>query len=258
MTLRGIIFDLGGTLLNYHPPGAHPQTGWQAMEDAGSDGLHAFLAGQGFAIPPVDQARAINFAVAERHWRRVGQMEPVNPQLGPILREVMAAWGVPAAALSDGLVDQAMAAYVAPVQAFVAPLEGARETLIAVRQKGLQTGLISNTVWPGRFHQQDLARWGLAEYLECTFFSADVAAWKPAPAIFQMALRALGLQPEEAAYVGDHPYFDVYGAQQAGLKGIWMWSGAWEKMPPADHPIVPDATLKRLPDLLAAIEPWLS
>jgi len=257
VTLRGVIFDMGGTLLNYHPPGADARSGWQAMENMGAEGLYGFLRERGYDLPPPDEARTASFAVMERHWRRVARGEPVNPQLGPMLREVMAAWGIPEKAMADGLVDDAMAAYVAPVQAFVTPLEGAQETLEALQARGLRLGLISNTVWPGAFHLADLDRWGLTPYLECTLFSADVGLWKPDRRIFHMALEALDLAADEAAYVGDHPYFDVYGAQQAGLKGIWLRSDEWEDWKPQGLTIAPDATLSSLPELPDAIAPWL-
>lgn len=258
MALRGVIFDMGGTLLNYHPPGASQQNGWQEMESMGALALHAFLAGQGYQLPPADDACALNFAVMAESWRRVGQGEAGNPQLGPLLRQTMAAWGLPEEALGDGLVEAAMAAYVTPIQAVVAPVARARETLAALRANGLHLGLVSNTVWPGAFHLADLERWNLADYLECAFFSADIGHWKPNPAIFEKALTALSLQPEEAAYVGDNLYQDVYGAQEAGMKGIWLWSAAWAGFGPPDLTITPDATIQALSDLLDGLEPWLS
>lgn len=257
MPLRGVIFDMGGTLLSYHPPDAAPQRGWEEMEALGAVALRTFLEERGFAVPSAEDARARNFAIMERYWRQMGRGEPVNPQLGVMLHEVMADWGVPADALQDGLITEAQAAYVAPVQAIVRPLEGAAETLAALRARGLRIGLFSNTVWPGTFHMADLAHWGLAEYLECALFSADVAAWKPAARVFEMSLQALDLRPEEAVYVGDHPYFDVYGAQQAGLRGVWIRSAEWALHQQLGIDIVPDATLERLPDLLTMVEPWL-
>ncbi len=48
MPLRGVIFDMGGTLLDYHPPGA----GWRGMEDLGAAGVYTFLHERGYALPP--------------------------------------------------------------------------------------------------------------------------------------------------------------------------------------------------------------
>ena len=42
----------------------------------------------------------------------------------------------------------------------------------------------------------------------------------PAPAIFETALRALGLPAEETAFVGDDGERDVAGAAKLGLQAI--------------------------------------
>jgi len=67
MALRGVIFDMGGTLLDYHPPDAAPRQGWRAMEDSGADALHAWLAAQGIALPALGEALDASFVIVERH-----------------------------------------------------------------------------------------------------------------------------------------------------------------------------------------------
>ena len=255
MPLRGIIFDMGGTLLSYHPPHADPQHGWEGMEALGADGLRRFLLERGYPIPTPEDARARNFAIMERHWRQIGRGQDANPRLEDMLAEVLQDWGIPVASVPNDLLNEAVAAYVAPVQAIVRPLPGAMSLLAGLQSRGLRLGLFSNTVWPGVYHMADLDRFGLAHFLECAFFSADVAAWKPAATVFEMTLAALDLRPEEAIYVGDHPYFDVYGAQQAGLRGVWIRSAEWQLRLP-DLEITPDAIIEHLPDLLDVIEPW--
>jgi len=51
-------------------------------------------------------------------------------------------------------------------------------------------------------------------------YSADCDFQKPHPAIFREALRRLGGEAEEAAFVGDRLVNDVAGAQGVGMKGI--------------------------------------
>ena len=46
----------------------------------------------------------------------------------------------------------------------------------------------------------------------------DSGERKPSEKPFQMALNALGLQPDESIMVGDWPERDVVGAQQIGMK----------------------------------------
>jgi len=40
---------------------------------------------------------------------------------------------------------------------------------------------------------------------------------KPDPQIFRIALERSGVAPEHAVYVGDHPFFDVDAAREAGM-----------------------------------------
>lgn len=261
MTIRGIIFDMGGTLLDYHPPNAAPKQGWQQMENTGALALRAFLIKQGYNVPATEYALDLNFQVMTRHWRRIGEGETDNIRLGDMLCEVLSAWGLPPGVEQGDLLSEAQAIYTAPVQdTVVRPMAGAQDMLTAIQAAGFRVGLFSNTAWPGHFHEADLKRWGLWRYLECAFFSADVGVWKPRSGAFQLALDALGLTPAETVYVGDHPYFDVHGAQQAGLKAIWIRSDEWED--PAQLSaqfgltITPDATIEQLADLPPLLAAW--
>jgi putative hydrolase of the HAD superfamily len=53
--------------------------------------------------------------------------------------------------------------------------------------------------------------------VDAIFDSAVVGLTKPDPAIFEMALAALGVEAGRSVYVGDSLYYDVDGAKAAGL-----------------------------------------
>jgi putative hydrolase of the HAD superfamily len=63
---------------------------------------------------------------------------------------------------------------------------------------------------------------GLDPYLGSMIDSQQLGIEKPAPEIFQAALRQLGAQPEETAFVGDSLRRDREGARNAGLHFIWV------------------------------------
>jgi putative hydrolase of the HAD superfamily len=123
-----------------------------------------------------------------------------------------------------------------------------RPTLEILRDWGLKLGLVSNTSWPAAAHDPDLERLGIIDLLPCRFYSCEVGWEKPAPQIFRAALECLALPPQEVAFVGDFLRYDVKGAQNVGMKGIWKQVA---NRPPDldDSSIVPDATIARIGEL---------
>jgi putative hydrolase of the HAD superfamily len=80
---------------------------------------------------------------------------------------------------------------------------------------GFRLGVVSNANGTVR---AKLGRVGLARFFEVIVDSHDEGVEKPDPRIFQLALRRMGVEPAEAAYVGDLYHVDVVGAQAAGLR----------------------------------------
>lgn len=62
----------------------------------------------------------------------------------------------------------------------------------------------------------------LAQYFDTILISGEVGVGKPDCRIFRMALDALAASPSETVMVGDSLTRDILGAQQAGLKGMWL------------------------------------
>jgi FMN phosphatase YigB (HAD superfamily) len=56
-------------------------------------------------------------------------------------------------------------------------------------------------------------------------FCVDVGWRKPHRAPFDKALELLGVRANHAAFVGDHPEWDVNGARQVGLHPILLAPG---------------------------------
>lgn len=248
MPLRGVIFDMGGTLLHYTAPG----TTWQDAETTGARGIYRYLESAGFALPPEDDSLDGAWRYTIGVWTRLDDFAPQDLKLHALVAELLRQWGVTSP--SPDTVNGAVEAYMAAIQNHVVPLDGAVDTLRALRDNGLRVGLISNTFWPSAAHHYDLERHGLMPYLEHMVFSAEVEMWKPHAAVFQLGLDALNLQPEETAYVGDSLFFDVWGAQRAGLRSVWIEQPhGWL---PDGIEVTPDATISTLPALLDIVQKW--
>jgi HAD superfamily hydrolase (TIGR01509 family) len=126
------------------------------------------------------------------------------------------------------------------------PVEGARDVLERVRERGLDVALISN------FDHTPAADWilegtGLGDLIEKRVISEAVGVRKPDARIFHEALGHFDVAPDECVHVGDQPRADAWGAGQLGLRTVWI-SRRTEPYPEAEHP--PTLTVTRLADLL--------
>lgn len=90
-------------------------------------------------------------------------------------------------------------------------------TLHSLRSAGLKLAVVSN--WSQRLEGL-LIQLGLRPWFDALAISACVGADKPEPELFQHALRALDVEPEQAVHVGDRWDLDVLGARSAGLTGL--------------------------------------
>jgi putative hydrolase of the HAD superfamily len=107
----------------------------------------------------------------------------------------------------------------------------AQAALALARRSGLATAVISNS---NGTVAETLDALGLARHLDFVIDSSQVGVEKPDPRIFRLALTRAGVEPAQAAYVGDLYSIDVLGARAAGLHAILMDPGrCW---PPRDCP----------------------
>ncbi len=99
---------------------------------------------------------------------------------------------------------------------------GTAEALARLRAAGLRLGVVSNS--DGRV-EMALEAAGLRHYFDVVVDSALAGVEKPDPAIFLAALEALGVQADEALYVGDLYEVDVLGARSAGMEAVLLCPG---------------------------------
>jgi HAD superfamily hydrolase (TIGR01509 family) len=107
----------------------------------------------------------------------------------------------------------------------IAPLPGARDLLVAIKERGHRLVLASS----GRQRHVDFALDLLdaRDLADDWTSSADADATKPAPDLLQVALKKLGAsQDAPSVMIGDTP-FDVEAAKQAGMPAIVVRSGGF-------------------------------
>jgi HAD superfamily hydrolase (TIGR01509 family) len=99
---------------------------------------------------------------------------------------------------------------------------GARRLILRALKIG-KVGLISNFTYAPVIYNS-LKKVRINEFFNSIIVSDEIGFRKPSLEIFQTALKRLQVQPEEAIYVGDSPNEDIWGANQAGLKTIFVTS----------------------------------
>ena len=125
--------------------------------------------------------------------------------------------------LTPDLVQAVHAAYItAALEEMPEPVPGVTAVLPELSRR-LRLAVICNTGrTPGSTARIILERLGLAGYFTHLTFSNEEGVAKPHPAIFQRTLAALGVEPQEAAHIGDDPRTDVKGARAVGMHALWF------------------------------------
>ena len=245
--IRGIIFDLGGTLMYF---GAD----WEAVDKVCVANLVTFLSSKN--ITTGDDFYEHFLDHRKRQWKRAEEIG-VEARVEDALHDALAARGHD---VRDGLLTRAVEAYFAHNETFWLAYPDALDTLRVLHARGVRLGLISNADDDG-IVQRAVKRLGMAAYLDPIHSSAAEPRWrKPDPRIFHRVSDAWQIPANENAMVGDSPRYDILGAHRAGISGILIDRGdnaPWQKIPDElanDPAIHADATVHALAEIPGVIE----
>lgn len=123
-------------------------------------------------------------------------------------------------------------------------------TLIALREKGLKLGIVSDA--PRMQAWTRLVESGLADFFDVVVTKDDVRGlMKPSPAPFHAAVSRMGVKPAEMLFVGDNVNRDVLGAKKAGMTAVLAKYGEWDK---ARTKVKADFEIHNVHQLLAIVD----
>lgn len=195
---------------------------------------------------------------AERPWYRVLITHQVeDPQAPPweqhTVEAVIALAADHGERLSTVEAARACRAMAAPMPELVKLAPGADAAVRELRSQGVRLALCSNTWWRDDDDlRRDWEAFGLADCFEAFVTSHSARVAKPSPAIFELALKPMGVPPSAAAAIGDRPERDVAAARAVGMRSLWM-------RPPdfnADPDPPPDATVSTWPAAVDVVLRW--
>lgn len=196
--IKGVLFDLDGTLLN---------------RDAS---LYSFLLDQ---YDRLDVLKSIDQSVYVSRFIKLDMRGYVwkDKVYEQLIKEydLNAEW--------ESLLED----YAEGFQEHCIGFDNLHETLVLLKEMGLQLGMITNGF--GRFQVNNIKALGIEAYFDTILVSETEGLRKPDSAIFTRALDRMGLAPEAAIFVGDHPTNDVIASRNAGMRGIWKEDKHYEE-----------------------------
>ncbi len=242
-TPRAVIFDLGGTLVDW--PDWHE--GASRCWNVSYDYLVERLADGDW---PEREAYVQAMLDAEQaHWRHVVEEQWSGPPSSLVLDGLRRL----GRRTHEGELLAALDGYAHAVDGWAVVFPDARETLQLLRKNGYRLGLLSNTWWAAAWHNADLAAHGLDELIDEIVYTSDLPHSKPHPSVFQEVAERLDVAVDACVMVGDRMIDDIGGALGVGMRAVWKENASpWPK---PEH-ITPTATIANLADLPRLLRAW--
>jgi putative hydrolase of the HAD superfamily len=244
MTVRGIIFDLGSTLMYFDGD-------WEDVVSRGAANMAAFFTRKRVKLD--EAALAETFITERRAGREVAYRTDREVTCAESVRAALQKVAAPPEA--GALVPEAVRVYFEPEEAAWKAYPDAKATLKHLSEQGHRLGLLSNAT-DDAFIQRLVNRLELRPWISPTFSSAGLGLRKPLREPFDLILSRWNLPPESVVMIGDTLDADILGAHNTGMRGILI--AADEAASNDDHrsTIIPDATITALSELPDLIESW--
>lgn len=200
MPIRGVLFDLDGTLFDHR--------------GAAERGVRAWLTGLGLdddLESHVERWFALEAFHHERFQR--GEISHAAHRRARI-RAFLPGWDL----ADDAIADDTYAGYLACYRAAWSAYADAATALEAVLAAGLPVGILTNG--EQSIQEEKVRRTGLGTYGVPVLASSSLPAAKPSTMAFEVACERIGVAPDRCLMVGDSLRHDVQGAAGAGLDAV--------------------------------------
>lgn len=238
-SVKGILFDLGDTLLDF----GHVDT--IDLFEQGAQLTYNYLKNLNLELPSFAlyhhrQFRAIRWAYFLSYITR-REFNSLD-----IIRRIIRSMGHD---LPESQFEQLAWYWYEPLskQATVEPT--AVGMLRDFTAAGIKLGIVSNTFIPACVLDRHLDREEMLPYLPVRIYSCDTGYRKPDRRIFRLALRQIDVEPVHAMFVGDSPKADIFGAGRLGMATV-LKDPPGTRKPYRKHPDHTIRSLAELPDIV--------
>ena len=206
--IRAVTFDYWNTLVVAYDEALFAKRG---------DHVRDLLAGAGYVVTreDVDQAFAGSWETFQEAWKANRQHQTADG-----VARVLELLEVPGD--DDVVATELLAHYESgALESDLTLAPNVADTLRALKAADVRLGIICDVgMTPSTALRKVLEEFGVMDLFDHHAFSDDVGVYKPDPSIFAHALEGLGVEPEEAAHVGDLRRTDVAGANGVGWTSV--------------------------------------
>ena len=244
MTVRGVIFDLGSTLMYFDGD-------WEDVVGRGVADMLAFFRRKRVKLD--DSALTETFIAERRAGREVAHRTQREVTCTDSLRAALEKVEAPPEAFS--LAAAAVRICFGPEEAAWKAYPDAKTTLKRLYAQGYRMGLLSNAS-DDLFIQRLVNRLGLRPWLSPAFSSAGLGVRKPSREPFDLILARWNLPPESVIMVGDTLNADILGAHNTGMRGVLITADEPPWNDDDRESIKPDASIATISELPDLIKTW--
>ncbi|MGI6296632.1 MAG: HAD family hydrolase [Armatimonadota bacterium] len=100
-------------------------------------------------------------------------------------------------------------------------IEGATDTVLALKRRGLKIGLLSD-IWDPYYQSVEKALPEIVAAADAIILSYKTGSRKPNKENFQITLDELGIEAHQAVMIGDTYSHDIQPALELGMQAVWV------------------------------------
>ena len=211
MDLRALIFDINGTLIDIETD--------ERMEQA-YRAIGHFLTYQGVTLHRWE-LYTLYFQIMKEQFARSAELFPEFDVVA-IWREILERYATEFTASLPLARLQQLPLFLAELQRGISRkrlslFPQVLEVLSRMKEQ-FRLAVVSDA--QSAYALPELRAVGLHEYFNPVIISGDYGFRKPDSRLFQKALGELQLRPDQAIYIGNDVYRDIFGARQLGIKTV--------------------------------------
>jgi HAD superfamily hydrolase (TIGR01662 family) len=232
-----LLFDLGGTLM-------HARDEWDPIHERGDRALVAKLSEYGIVL----ESRVFRERLHEYYAQRDQDFGETTYHF--VLRELLTGLGY--AEVAETAIRSALDTLYAITQKNWILEEDALTTIQTLKSQDYQLGILSNA-GDDKDVQELIEGFGIRSYFDFVLTSAKCYYRKPHPRAFEFASAHWSIPPREALMIGDSLMADMQGAQNLGMRTIWITRRA-QFTEDSFKRIRPDFSIRKLTELPPTLE----